>query len=59
MQMAPYLNGGLFKEKPDYDDQDYFLPDKEIKDFWFSFSHNFTIEENSYEDEDLQLNLSF
>ena len=60
MQMAPYLNGGLFKEKPDYDDQDYFLPDKEIKDFFdFLFSHNFTIEENSYEDEDLQLNPEF
>lgn len=60
IQMAPYLNGGLFKEKPDYDDQDYFLPDKEIKDFFdFLFSHNFTIEENSYEDEDLQLNPEF
>ncbi len=60
MQMAPYLNGGLFKEKLDYDDQDYFLPDKEIKDFFdFLFSHNFTIEENSYEDEDLQLNPEF
>src|SRR3989338_1578512 len=60
LQMAPYLNGGLFKEKPDYDDQDYFLPDKEIKDFFdFLFSHNFTIEENSYEDEDLQLNPEF
>lgn len=60
MQMAPYLNGGLFKEKPDYDDQDYFIPDKEIKDFFvFLFSHNFTIEENSYEDEDLQLNPEF
>jgi len=60
MQMAPYLNGGLFKEKLDYDDQDYFFPDKEIKEFFdFLFSHNFTIEENSYEDEDLQLNPEF
>ncbi|MFH1798075.1 MAG: DNA methyltransferase [Candidatus Omnitrophota bacterium] len=60
MQMAPYLNGGLFKEKLDYDDHDYFLPDKEIKDFFdFLFSHNFTIEENSYEDEDLQLTPEF
>lgn len=60
LQMAPYLNGGLFKEKLDYDDQGYFVPDKEIKDFFdFLFSHNFTIEENSYEDEDLQLNPEF
>ena len=60
MQMAPYLNGGLFKEKLGYDDQDYLIPDKEIKDFYdFLFSHNFTIEENSYEDEDLQLNPEF
>ena len=59
-QMAPYLNGGLFKEKPDYDDQGYFVPDKELKGFFdFLFSHNFTIEENSYEDEDLQLNPEF
>ena len=60
LQMAPYLNGGLFKEKPDYDDQGYLIPDKEIKGFFdFLFSHNFTIEENSYEDEDLQLNPEF
>jgi len=60
LQMAPYLNGGLFREKPDYDDQGYFVPDKEIKDFFeFLFSYNFTIEENSYEDEDLQLNPEF
>lgn len=60
LQMAPYLNGGLFKEKPDYDDQGYIVPDKEVKGFYdFLFSYNFTIEENSYEDEDLQLNPEF
>ena len=60
LQMAPYLNGGLFKQKTDYDDQEYFIPDKEIREFFdFLFSHNFTIEENSYEDEDLQLNPEF
>ncbi|MBU0951950.1 MAG: Eco57I restriction-modification methylase domain-containing protein [Elusimicrobia bacterium] len=60
LQMAPYLNGGLFKEKPGYDNQDYLIPDKEIKSFYeFLFSHNFTIEENSFEDEDLQLNPEF
>jgi len=58
--MAPYLNGGLFKKRLGYDDEGYFIPDKEIKDFFdFLFSHNFTIEENSYEDEDLQLNPEF
>lgn len=60
LQMAPYLNGGLFKEKPEYDHQGYFIPDKGVEDFFdFLFSHNFTIEENSYEDEDLQLNPEF
>jgi len=60
MQMAPYLNGGLFKKKSGYDDQGYNVPDKEVKDFFaFLFSHNFTIEENSYEDEELQLNPEF
>ncbi|MBI2252578.1 MAG: hypothetical protein HYU63_07585, partial [Armatimonadetes bacterium] len=60
MQMAPYLNGGIFGNKDGFDDQSYIIPDKEIKDFFaFLFSHNFTIEENSYEDEDLQLNPEF
>ncbi len=60
LQMAPYLNGGLFKEKPEYDHQGYCIPDKGIKEFFdFLFSYNFTIEENSYEDEDLQLNPEF
>ncbi|MBI4652093.1 hypothetical protein HY745_12625, partial [Candidatus Desantisbacteria bacterium] len=60
LQMAPYLNGGLFKQKQGYDDRKFFIPDKEIIEFFdFLFSHNFTIEENSYEDEDLQLNPEF
>jgi hypothetical protein len=60
LQMAPYLNGGLFKEKSEYDDEGYFIPDNIIKDFFdFIFSYNFTIEENSYEDEDLQVNPEF
>jgi hypothetical protein len=60
LQMAPFLNGGLFKIKPGFDDQHWIIPDQEIKIFFeFLFSHSFTIEENSLEDEDLQLNPEF
>jgi len=60
LQMAPYLNGGLFKIKKGYDDNAWIVPDKEIKEFFdFLFAHSFTIEENSLEDEDLQLNPEF
>lgn len=60
LQMAPYLNGGLFKEKAGYDNQGWYIPDNAIKSFFdFLFSHSFTIEENSLGDEDLQLNPEF
>jgi hypothetical protein len=60
LQMAPYLNGGLFKQKQGYDTNGWFIPDKEINDYFdFLFSHSFTIEENSLADEDLQLNPEF
>lgn len=60
LQMAPYLNGGLFKEKSNIDKDGIIIPDAEIKNFIeFLFSHSFTIEENSLEDEDLQLNPEF
>ncbi len=60
LQMAPYLNGGLFKQKDGYDTKGWFIPDKEIQDYFdFLFSHSFTIEENSLVDEDLQLNPEF
>ncbi len=60
LQMAPYLNGGLFKEKPAYDDKGWIIPDVEIEQFFsFLFAHSFTIEENSLDDEDLQLNPEF
>jgi len=60
LQMAPYLNGGLFKQKDRYDTKGWIIPDKEIQDFFdFLFSHSFTIEENSLVDEDLQLNPEF
>lgn len=60
LQMAPYLNGGLFKQKQGYDTNGWLIPDKEIQEFFdFLFSHSFTIEENSLVDEDLQLNPEF
>jgi len=60
LQMAPYLNGGLFREKPGHDDNGWIIPDKELGDFFeFLFAHSFTIEENSIGDEDLQLNPEF
>jgi len=60
LQLAPYLNGGLFKEKKDYDDQGWLIPDKEIASFFdFLFSHSFTIEESSLDDAELQLNPEF
>ena len=59
-QMAPYLNGGLFKKKDGFDNQGWLIPDKEITKFFdYIFSHSFTIEENSLGDEDLQLNPEF
>ncbi|MDP2684472.1 MAG: Eco57I restriction-modification methylase domain-containing protein [bacterium] len=59
LQMAPYLNGGLFQRK-DIDNQGFYIPDKLIKDFFtFLFSYNFTIEENTLYDEELELNPEF
>ncbi|HQG66811.1 MAG: Eco57I restriction-modification methylase domain-containing protein [Smithella sp.] len=60
LRRAPYLNGGLFKEKKEYDEQGWWIPDKEISDFFdFLFSHSFTIEESSLNDAELQLNPEF
>jgi len=60
LQMAPYLNGGLFLKKNGYDDRSIYIPDDVIERFFeFLFSYNFTIEENSLDDEDLQLNPEF
>ncbi|GAB6283201.1 MAG: hypothetical protein STSR0008_19580 [Ignavibacterium sp.] len=60
LQMAPYLNGELFKEKTGVDDQDLSIPDKAIEQFFdFLFSYNFTIEENTLYDQDLELNPEF
>lgn len=60
LQMAPYLNGELFKEKVGFDDQDLTIPDRNIELFLeFLFSYNFTIEENTLYDQDLELNPEF
>lgn len=57
---APYLNGELFKRKTGFDDQELFIPDKMIGDFFeFLFQYNFTVEENTRYDEDLELNPEF
>src|SRR5699024_11096038 len=60
LQMAPYLNGNLFKEKAGYDDIGLWIPDEEIEAFFeFLFRHNFTVEENTYYDQELELNPEF
>lgn len=60
LQMAPYLNGELFKEKKKYDDQQLWIPDEQIGEFIeFLFQYNFTIEENTFYDEELELNPEF
>ncbi|WP_054492695.1 Eco57I restriction-modification methylase domain-containing protein, partial [Ardenticatena maritima] len=60
LQMAPYLNGELFKRKKGIDDQGLWIPDELIRDFFdFLFQYNFTVEENELYDEELELNPEF
>lgn len=60
LQMAPYLNGELFKCKQEVDDQGLWIPDDLIGDFFdFLFQYNFTVEENELYDEELELNPEF
>ncbi len=60
LQMAPYLNGELFKRKEGVDDQGLWIPDEQIGDFFdFLFQYNFTVEENELYDEELELNPEF
>jgi hypothetical protein len=60
LQMAPYLNGELFKRKTGIDDQGLWIPDDLIGDFFgFLFQYNFTVEENELYDEELELNPEF
>lgn len=59
LQMAPYLNGGLF-ERRDIDGKGWIMADAAIRDFFdFLFAYNFTIEENTLYDEELELNPEF
>ena len=60
LQMAPYLNGELFKRKYDVDDVGLWIPDDAIQGFFnFLFQYNFTVEENELYDEELELNPEF
>ncbi len=60
LQMAPYLNGELFKRKTGVDDQGLLIPDALVGDFFdFLFQYNFTVEENELYDEELELNPEF
>ncbi|HCM15278.1 MAG TPA: hypothetical protein DHW79_04935, partial [Candidatus Cloacimonas sp.] len=57
---APYLNGGLFRPHEDYDTEALFITDEAIVNFvTFLFSFNFTLEENTLYDEELELNPEF
>jgi hypothetical protein len=59
LQMAPYLNGGLYQRK-EIDNQGLAIEDSAIEVFFdFLFAYNFTIEENTPDDEDLELNPEF
>ncbi|MDD4147864.1 MAG: Eco57I restriction-modification methylase domain-containing protein, partial [Candidatus Cloacimonetes bacterium] len=57
---APYLNGGLFRPHEDYDTEALFITNEAIINFVsFLFSFNFTLEENTLYDEELELNPEF
>jgi len=57
---APYLNGGLFRKHENYDLDALYITDEAINNFTeFLFSYNFTLEENTLYDEELELNPEF
>ena len=57
---APYLNGGLFRKHESFDLDALYIQDEAIKEFTsFLFSFNFTLEENTLYDEELELNPEF
>lgn len=57
---APYLNGGLFRPHEDYDTEALIITNEAIINFVsFLFSFNFTLEENTLYDEELELNPEF
>ncbi len=54
---APYLNGELFREKEGLDLPEAFLTDEAVGRFYdFLFAYNFTVEENTAYEADLELN---
>ena len=60
LQMAPFLNGELFKQVPGLDDIGYSIPDMQVEKFFnFLAQYNFTIDENTIADEELELNPEF
>ncbi|MES2966593.1 MAG: Eco57I restriction-modification methylase domain-containing protein [Patescibacteria group bacterium] len=60
VKQSPYLNGGIFTSKNGVDTHELTIPDSAIETFFaFIFSYNFTIEENTAFDEDLELNPEF
>jgi len=60
LQMSPFLNGELYKRKHDVDDIELYLPDEIVgKFFFFLFQYNFTIDENTAYDEEIELNPEF
>jgi len=61
LQMAPFLNGELFKPHTGVDNRGFvFIPDRHIDEFLdFLFQYNFTIEENTNIDEELELSPEF
>jgi hypothetical protein len=60
LKNAPYLNGGLFELHEEIDKNGVHITDEAVSDFFdFLFSFNFTVEENTLYDEDLELNPEF
>ena len=54
---VPYLNGELFREKEGIDLPEAFLTDEAVERFYdFLFAYNFTVEENTAYEVDLELN---
>jgi hypothetical protein len=54
---VPYLNGELFREKEGIDLPEAFLSDEAVERFYdFLFAYNFTVEENTAYEVDLELN---
>ena len=57
---APFLNGGLFHKITDFDTIALYITNEGIRNFVdFLFSYNFTLEENTLYDEELELNPEF